>query len=68
MILANINRNALVELIPEFLKYLKKGGKLLLSGLLETDEDFILNHDSVNELNYVNTKQQQEWIAILFEA
>lgn len=68
VILANINRNALVELIPEFLKYLKKGGKLLLSGLLETDEDFILNHDSVNELNYVNTKQQQEWIAILFEA
>lgn len=65
LILANINRNALMELIPELNKYLKPGGKLLLSGLLEADEPTILEITDKQLLTHVATRQQQEWIAIL---
>ncbi len=65
LILANINRNALMELIPELNKFLKPGGKLLLSGLLETDESTILKITDKQLLTHVATRQQKEWIAIL---
>lgn len=65
LILANINRNALMELIPELNKHLKPGGKLLLSGLLEADEPTILEITDKQLLTHVATRQQQEWIAIL---
>lgn len=67
VILANINRNALIELIPDLLKYLNEGGKLLLSGLLEEDEYVILDQPSVKKLRHIDTRQHKEWIAILFE-
>lgn len=67
LILANINRNALIELLPELVKRLRKGGKLLLSGLLEEDEKIIKEQPAVGSLTYKETRQQGEWIAILFE-
>ncbi|MDR9416339.1 MAG: 50S ribosomal protein L11 methyltransferase [Gracilimonas sp.] len=68
VILANINRNTLIELLPELTSYLKKDGKLLLSGLLEEDEEVMLNQTALKKLNHVGTRQHQEWIAILFES
>lgn len=68
VILANINRNALIELIPELLKFLKDDGKLLLSGLLVEDEQTMLAQDSLQLLTHVDTRKHKEWIAILFEA
>lgn len=65
VILANINRNALIELIPELLSFLKKRGTLLLSGLLEGDELTIMNLESVKKLTHIETRQNGEWIAIL---
>ncbi|MBO6524209.1 MAG: 50S ribosomal protein L11 methyltransferase [Balneolaceae bacterium] len=68
VILANINRNALIHLIPELLGFLKPGGKLLLSGLLEEDENIMLSQESLQGLTHIDTRQQKEWIAILFNA
>lgn len=68
VILANINRNALIELIPEFLPFLADDGKLLLSGLLEEDESVMLKQPALQSLTNVETRQHLEWIAILFEA
>ncbi len=65
IILANINRNALIELIPELLSFLRKEGTLLLSGLLEDDEQTIMNLESVKTLTHLETRQNGEWIAIL---
>ncbi|WP_421774766.1 50S ribosomal protein L11 methyltransferase [Gracilimonas sp.] len=67
VILANINRNALIELIPELLEYLKDGGKLLISGLLEEDESVMLKQEVLENLTHLDTRQHKEWIAILFE-
>lgn len=68
VILANINRNALIYLIPQLLTFLKPGGKLLLSGLLENDEETIRSQESVAGLTHLETRQQLEWIAMLFSA
>jgi len=66
-ILANINRNALIDLLPELLKHLKKDGSLLLSGLLEDDENTMLNLSCLDSLTHLETRQNGEWIAILFK-
>lgn len=65
VIIANINRNALLELIPILTKYLKKDGKMLLSGLLVEDEPKIRSITKKQHLVHVGSRQQQEWIAIL---
>lgn len=67
VILANINRNALIELIPVLTKHLKENGKLLISGLLEEDESTFLNMPALQSFTHRKTAQQQEWIAIIFE-
>lgn len=67
VILANINRNTLIELLPELTKFLKEDGKLLLSGLLEEDEEVMLNQSAVQKFRHVDTRQHKEWIAILLE-
>lgn len=67
VILANINRNALIELLPELTKLLKKDGRILLSGLLDEDEEMMLNLASLQKLSHKQTRQHQEWIALLFE-
>jgi ribosomal protein L11 methyltransferase len=68
VILANINRNALIELIPELLKFLNDGGRILLSGLLEEDEEVMLNQPSLKKLTHVDTRRHDEWIALLFKS
>ena len=68
VILANINRNALIYLIPELLKFLKPEGRLLLSGLLVEDEEIILSQENLTGLTHIETRNQQEWIAILFNS
>ena len=68
VILANINRNALVQLLPELLDHLKPSGKIMLSGLLETDEEFMLIQPSLSKLIHLETRQEQEWIVLLFKS
>lgn len=68
VILANINRNALIDMIPQLLTHLSENGQLLLSGLLDSDEELMLEQPALKKLNYKETKQHQEWIAMLFES
>ena len=65
VIVANINRNALLELIPILTNYLKEDGKMLLSGLLVEDESKIKSITKKEHLLHVGTRQEQEWIAML---
>lgn len=67
VILANINRNALMELIPLLSHFLKPGGKLMLSGLLTTDESTILAITNTLNFKHHATRQLDEWIALHLE-
>lgn len=67
LLLANINRNVLLEIAIDLRKYSKKGGLLVLSGLLETDKNDIINHYNNAGWNYKRGRQKGEWVALLLE-
>ncbi len=65
VILANVNRNALLEMQKPLVKHLKPGGKLLLSGLLENDRQVMLEAPEFSRLQLENEMQEGEWIALV---
>jgi len=65
VILANINKNVLLEYIHVLAKQLNTGGMLLLSGLLAEDEQDILLKTSESFLTYISTAKRNQWICIL---
>lgn len=65
VILANINRNALLDMQRPLVKHLKPGGKLLLSGLLETERRMMLKAPGFSRLKLQNEMREGEWIALL---
>ncbi len=65
IILANINKNILLQYIPLLVEKLNKGAILLLSGLLAEDEQDILLKSAENSLAHLNTKAKDKWISIL---
>lgn len=67
LILGNINRNALLSMVPDLEKHLAANGLLLLSGLLKQDEVDIMTLADELDLKHIDTRQKNEWIAVLFE-
>ncbi|MBA4316991.1 MAG: 50S ribosomal protein L11 methyltransferase [Flavobacterium sp.] len=66
LILANINKHILIDIRNDLYNKMKAGGKLILSGLLNTDEEDILKHYSEMGLKLKEKKHQDEWIALIF--
>jgi len=64
LILANIQKNILLEISEEIKKRIKKGGTLLLSGLLIQDEEDIIRHYENSGFKFLEKTQSGEWIAI----
>lgn len=64
IILANIDRNVLLDLPEKFIDFLKPGGILILSGLLSRDEDKILT--TYEEFNWQVLEKDQKgaWLAL----
>jgi ribosomal protein L11 methyltransferase len=65
-ILANINKNILMADIPAYVKDLKEGGEMYLSGLMDFDEEDIKQRCEEIGLKFVSKKQRNEWIAMKF--
>jgi ribosomal protein L11 methyltransferase len=63
-ILANIERNTITEMLPNFSNHLKKEGTLLISGILEDDEELVTGKLNKNNFEHIETMQENEWIAI----
>ena len=66
IVLANINRNILLDLAVELTRAITPGGYLLLSGITEGDEDDILNHPGYSGLLCEAVNAENEWRAIGF--
>ena len=66
LILANINRNTLTDLLPHLIVHAEKGARILLSGLLEQDEEMMLKVAEKCKLKHIQTHHKNEWIAVLF--
>lgn len=67
VILANINKNVILDNVEGLVSALKPGGKLLLSGLLKEDEYDILMACQYYNLLRVKTVERDKWICILLE-
>ncbi|MBO7492150.1 MAG: 50S ribosomal protein L11 methyltransferase [Bacteroidales bacterium] len=67
VILANINRNILLQDIPTYVRCLQPGGLLFMSGFYE-DPDLAIIRQCCEEhqLQYVSHKVQDRWVAVQF--
>lgn len=62
IILANINRNIILEMIPFFVNRTKENGIICLTGLLDGDENTIRNHLKNEPVDVIDLQQENEWI------
>jgi ribosomal protein L11 methyltransferase len=67
IILANINRNILLNDIPKYVKSLIKNGHLLLSGILISDKEILNNCAEANGLIYEREVIDNNWIALQYK-
>lgn len=63
VVLANIEKNVILELFDDLDTTLKEGGDLILSGLLEKDESIFRSVLS-EKYDIVDISQENEWIAV----
>ncbi len=63
LILANINRNVLLEDIPVYARHLKAGGYLLLSGFYDSDSDLITRRCQEVDLRFEVRRERNTWVA-----
>ena len=63
MIVANINRNQIVELLPIFHELLNDSGRLYVSGILDSEEQIIKNALLNNNFKLQKIIARQEWLA-----
>jgi ribosomal protein L11 methyltransferase len=67
LILANINRNVLVDILPSLVEHLNTDGVICLSGLLHTDEDTIRDRLSSQPVQVTEVEHEEEWILMQIE-
>lgn len=67
IILANINRNILLADSICYAQHLKKGGYLILSGLLQSDRELMKDHCSSLGLIYISELKEGKWISLKFK-
>lgn len=63
-ILANINKSILLRFMAPLGLLLAKNGQLLISGLLEDDEEDIIRVAEANALKMIEKKSSQGWLAL----
>ncbi len=68
IILANINRNILLEDISKYRLALNENGLLLLSGFYTQDLQTIDNECSNHKLNKISVKEDNNWVAVSYRA
>lgn len=66
IILANINKNVILENFDNLVTQLKPAGILLLSGLLVSDEEDILSETKRHNVNHIKTETREKWIMMQF--
>lgn len=67
IILANINRNVILEFLPVLKQTLKPLGIIFCSGFLPEDEIVIMQAAEKLNLKYSNRKFHENWMALVFK-
>jgi ribosomal protein L11 methyltransferase len=66
-ILANINRNILLDEIPKYVRHLEKDGWLVTSGFYEIDQADIERCAAENGLKKRHSNTRNQWATVVFE-
>ena len=66
IILANINRNVILQYFPYLKNAVKEKGLILFSGLLETDKETIVETAQNHGLQLIKHCERNKWISLLF--
>lgn len=67
IVLANINKNVLLEEIKVYRQFMKPGSQLLLSGFYSNDIPDLLQEASLHQLIEINRDERETWAALLLE-
>ena len=67
IILANINKNILLQEMHQYAAYLKPGGLLLLSGFYEKDIPDLLQSATPYNLQQVISHEHESWVSLLLK-
>ena len=67
LVIANIETDILIEILPNLKKILKEKGHLILSGILSKKESFMNDSIKQNNLKILERNQKNDWISILLK-
>lgn len=67
IILANINKNILLQEMHQYAAYLKPGGLLLLSGFYDQDIPDLLKSANQYSLTQVKSREREKWVSLLLK-
>lgn len=67
LVLANINRNILLADMPSFVKVMKKGARLVLSGFYTEDVPLLQEKAHELGLTYMDSTAKDNWTTLLFQ-
>ena len=65
IILANINRNVILDNFPALINRLNEGGYLLLSGIMFDDAEIISDVLRRNNMRVISTNERDQWVQIV---
>ena len=65
LIVANILTKVVLPMVPQAPKYLKPGGYLILSGIMQSEIHKVKTELIKNKFECLKTRQHNEWAAIL---
>lgn len=68
VVIANINRNILINDMSAFKRHMKDDGCLILSGFYESDVPILQETAAANGLQLKDVVEDEEWACALFEA
>lgn len=67
LICANIVADIIIRMLPDVEKFLKPGGILITSGIIEERAEEVLKAAENTPLEYVEMKEEKSWCAIVFK-
>lgn len=66
VILANINRNIILDQLPDYARVINRGGLLVCSGFYVHDVDIIRENAALNGFTFVSENMEEQWANVVF--
>lgn len=67
MVIANINRNVLLEIMAELEHRCAPGAILIMSGFYDTDKEILTKSAAAHGFSLLDSKEQMKWTALRFK-